>query len=255
MYAHRGGAALAPENTLAAFDHARQLGVDGFELDVRLSSDGVPVVIHDATLDRTTDRTGPVGRNTAAELAQLDAGYRFAPSQGFPARGCGYGIPTLAAVLDRFPTTRVIVELKGTDTTLGPRTVEVIRAAGAVDRALLGGFDLRVLRAARACEPRLPCGAATPEIRKALYLSWLGMSPGAAAYHVFQVPERSGVRRVVSARFVRAAHRGGVPVYVWTVNTRADMTRLLGWGVDGLITDRPDLAINLVRGQRQENRR
>src|SRR5262245_19201998 len=99
--AHRGGSKLRPENTLAAFDHAVALGVDGLECDVHLSRDGVPVVIHDATLDRTTDASGLVSARPAAELAAIDAAARFEEAAGAPFRGRGIGVPRLSEVLDR----------------------------------------------------------------------------------------------------------------------------------------------------------
>src|SRR5207253_1967579 len=103
VFAHRGGAALRPENTIAAFDHGLSLGADGLELDVHLSRDGVVVVHHDATLERTTNRRGPVAALTADELARLDAGYHF---EGF--RGGAGGVPTLKEVLRRYPSTTLI---------------------------------------------------------------------------------------------------------------------------------------------------
>src|SRR5262252_4414077 len=103
VFAHRGGAALAPENTLAAFDRGLALGADGLELDVHLSRDGEVVVVHDGTLDRTTDLTGPVSARSADELARADAGYRFRRGDAFPFRGQGIGVPTLATVLRRYP--------------------------------------------------------------------------------------------------------------------------------------------------------
>jgi glycerophosphoryl diester phosphodiesterase len=245
VFAHRGGAALVPENTMAAFEHAASLGVDGFELDVRLARDGIPVVHHDARVDRTTNLAAPLADLTAAELARLDAGYHFLPRQGHPFRGRGIGIPTLADVLRRFPDIRFIVELKGSDPALARAAIDVVRATGALDRVCLGGFSLRMLQAARAYEPRLPTGAAREEIRLALYRSWIRWS-GRAAYQSFQVPQRSGRTRIVSERFIGAAHRAGLPVFVWTVNEASDMDRLLSWGVDGLISDRPDLAIAAV---------
>ena len=119
--AHRGGAALRPENTMAAFDHAVELGVDAIELDVRLSRDAEVVVIHDATLDRTTDARGPVAALTAAELARVDAGHRFQVDGRFPHRGVG--IARLVDVLDRFRDLPFIVELKGESPELASRTV------------------------------------------------------------------------------------------------------------------------------------
>src|SRR5215472_3119853 len=110
--AHRGGSALRPENTLAAFDHALTLGVDGLECDVHLSSDDEIVVIHDDTLTRTTDLTGRVASHTARELARADAGCHFHEAAGAPFRGRGIGVPRLVDLLERTPTTPVTIELK-----------------------------------------------------------------------------------------------------------------------------------------------
>ncbi|PWT84245.1 MAG: hypothetical protein C5B57_05235 [Blastocatellia bacterium] len=111
----------------------------------------------------------------------------------------------------------------------------------------LGSFGSRVLRAARTIEPHIATSAAREEVRWALYRSWCGWPVAAVAYQGFQVPEWSGRTRVVSPRFVRVAHRAGLPVQVWTVNNADDGRRLLSWGVDALITDRPDLIVPLVR--------
>jgi glycerophosphoryl diester phosphodiesterase len=246
VYAHRGGSALAPENTLAAFDHAIALGVDGLELDVHLSRDGVVVVHHDALLDRTTDATGPIAEHTAAELARVDAGHRFAQDGQFPFRGRGCRVPTLRDVLGRYRECRVIVELKQDTAELARAVVDEVTRASAVDRVCLGSFGLRTLRAARAYDPRIATSAAREEVRLALYQSWIGWSPSPRAYQAFQVPERSGSTVVVSPRFVRAAHRADIVVQVWTVDDADDMRRLLSWGVDAIISDRPDVARSIV---------
>src|SRR5262245_27486900 len=139
VFAHRGGAALAPENTLAAFDRGLTLGADGIELDVRLSRDGVVVVHHDATVDRTTDGRGALSALTADELARLDAGYRFQEGASrHPFRGCGIGVPRLADVLSQFRGARVIIELKGSSQALALATVDVVRQADALDRVCIG---------------------------------------------------------------------------------------------------------------------
>ena len=109
VIAHRGGSKLRPENTIAAFDHACQIGADALECDVHLSRDGEVVVIHDFTLERTTDATGPVDGLTAAELARLDAGFRFQPEQDYPYRGRGCGVPRLAELLGRYPSMPVVI--------------------------------------------------------------------------------------------------------------------------------------------------
>src|SRR5688500_1274406 len=145
VYAHRGGAALAPENTIAAFDNGLALGADGLELDVRLSRDGVVVVHHDAMLDRTTDGHGPVAGHSLSELAAVDAGYRFQPPGAehdrFPFRQQGIRIPTLESVLHRYPDVPLIIELKTGSEELALRTVEVVREAGGLRRVALGSFS------------------------------------------------------------------------------------------------------------------
>lgn len=248
MFAHRGGAALRPENTLLAFDHGMSLGADGLELDVHLSRDGVVVVHHDTTLDRTTNGNGPLAAMTADELARLDAGFRFGPPP-HPWRGLAGGVPALADVLRRYPSALFIIELKVNEPSLAHRTIDLVRAANAVDRVALGSFGTRVLRAARAYEPRLLTGASREETRLALYRSWVRWPVRRPPNDAFQVPEQSGTTRVVSRRFVRDAHQAGVAVQVWTVNETADMQRLLDWGVDGLISDRPERAVEVVRGR------
>jgi len=254
VLAHRGGSGLAPENTIVAFDNGLAQGADGLELDVHLSRDGRVVVHHDRTLDRTTNLRGAVAEATAEELGRADAGYRFTRGGSFPYRGQGLGVPLLADVLARYPQVPIVVELKVNSTELASAVVEVLRRADALDRVCLGSFGLRVLRAVRAIESDLSTSAAREEVRWALYRSWCRWPVARAAYCCYQVPEWSGRTRVVSPYFVAAAHRAGLPVHVWVVDTGADATRLLDWGVDALITDRPDVVVPVVRayGERKQ---
>ena len=133
VYAHRGGSLLRPENTIVAFDHGLSLGADSLEFDVHLSRDGVVVVHHDRTLERTTNGRGPIAGMTADELSRLDAGARF---PGFAGRAGG--VPTLPDVLRRYPSARMIIELKLNDPILAQKTIDDVRAADAVDRVALG---------------------------------------------------------------------------------------------------------------------
>jgi glycerophosphoryl diester phosphodiesterase len=237
----------APENTLAAFERGITDGANGLELDVHLSRDGVPVVHHDAQLERTTNLVGAIDRYTADELARADAAYHFRGRGDFPFRGQGLGVPTLDTVLRRFTDVPIIVELKDNEPALASRTVEVIRRAGAVERVCLGSFGLRVLRAARAADAAIATSAAREEVRWALYRTWCRWPPSNVPYQSYQVPEWAGWTRVVSPRFIRGAHASGVQVQVWTVNLESDAERLLSWGVDALITDRPDVIVPLAR--------
>lgn len=247
VFAHRGGSKLRPENTIAAFDHGLALGADGLEFDVRLSSDGVPMVHHDETLDRTTSGTGRLSAYSADALQQLDAGHHFRDLTGGAWSGKGCRIPRLQEVLARYAAIPIIMELKGTDPEVARRAVDEVRAAGAIGRVCFAGFDDGVVRAARAVSGDIVSSAASDEIRWFLYRSWVAAAPRRTVFKAFQVPEMAGSLRVVSRRFVRAARRAGVPVAVWTVDDPADMERLLDWGVRGLISDRPDLAVPIVR--------
>jgi glycerophosphoryl diester phosphodiesterase len=228
VFAHRGGSALAPENTIAAFDNGLALGADGLELDVHLSRDGVVVVHHDHLLDRTTSLRGRIAQRTADELRRVH-------------------VPALADVLARYGERRIIIELKMNTVELASATVDVIRRADAVERVCLGSFGLRVLRAAREIEPALATSGAREEVRWALYRSWCRWPVSQVSYDGYQVPEMSGRTRVVSPRFVEYAHHAGLGVQVWTVDTEEQAARLLEWGVDALITDRPDVIVPLVK--------
>jgi glycerophosphoryl diester phosphodiesterase len=228
VFAHRGGSKIGPENTIAAFDRGLAAGADGLELDVHLSKDGIVCVHHDARLDRTTRATGPVRDRTASELAELD-------------------VPPLRAVLARYPKVGIIIELKEAGPRLAEAVVDEVRRAGATDRVCLGSFSVTALRAAREAAPAIATSGARFEVRMALYRSWCGLTPGRVAYQAFQVPETSGTTRVVSPRFVRLAHKAGIAVQVWTVDEPDDIRRLLDWGVDGIISDRPDVAAQVVR--------
>lgn len=251
VYAHRGGAALRPENTIAAFDHGMACGADGLEFDVHLSRDGVVVIHHDDTLERTTNGRGATSALTAAELAALDAGCRFEDGSGnYPYRGRGFGIPTLREVLHRYAEAELIIELKSPSMALARTAVDEVRAARALDRVTIGSFSAAALSAVRQYEPALRTGAAKHETRWALYRSWIGVALGPTAYREFQVPVRSGFTPIVTRRFVRHAHRAGIQVKVWTVNTAEEIQRLVSFGVDGVITDRPDVARSVIGPKR-----
>lgn len=235
VFAHRGGAKMGPENTIAAFDAGLAAGADGLELDVRLSGDREVVVMHDATVDRTTSHRGPVCAYSADELGR------------FNVLGSGEGVPRLRAVLERYSQAVLIVEMKEASTELALRVADLVREAHAIDRVALGSFHAAPLKAVRRHEPRIPTGSASNETRLALYASYAGIAPFWAGYKAFQVPESTYGQRVVSKRFVKLAHAAGVAVQVWVVDAPGDVTRLLGWGVDAVISDRPDLAVQAVR--------
>lgn len=240
LIAHRGGAGLAPENTMTAFRSAvDDWAADMVELDVRATADGRCVVIHDPTVDRTTDGTGAVASMTLAELRRLDAGYRFTRDDGrsFPFRGRGVHVPTIEEVLAELPAIPLILEVKVPEAQAP--LFEAIRDADAEDRVVLAseaGSDWTISKSYQGAV----CASADALRRfytlHRLRLGWVW----APAATLVSVPEHWSGRRIVSPRFVRDMHRHDLPVHVWTVNEVDDMHRLLDWGVDGLITDRPD---------------
>jgi len=207
-------------------------GADGLELDVHLSADGVVVVHHDETLDRTTNGSGPIAARTAAELARVDP-------------GDGAGIPTLSEVLRRHAGVPIIAEMKVDTAAMGEAVACEVRRAGAADWVCAAGYGMRSLAAARAALPEMASSAGHIEVRMAVYRSWIGWPARRVPYGGFQVPEVAGGHRSVSQRFLRQAHARGLKVQVWTVDDEADMRRLLARGVDGLITNRPDMAVRI----------
>jgi glycerophosphoryl diester phosphodiesterase len=243
--AHRGGCALGPENTLAAFDRGLAAGADGLEFDVHLSADGIPVVHHDDVLDRTTSESGPIAARTAAELARVDAGCRFALDGAYPFRNCGVGIPTLADVLRRYPDVQLIVEMKVDSAAMGEAVAREVRRAAAAERVCAAGYGARSAAAARAALPEMASSACYSEVRLAVYRTWARFPARRAPYGGYQVPEQAGSLRIVSPRFVRYAHDAGLKVQVWTVDDEPDMQRLLEWGVDALISNRPEQAVRV----------
>ncbi|HET9950050.1 MAG TPA: glycerophosphodiester phosphodiesterase [Longimicrobiales bacterium] len=245
LVAHRGGARLAPENTLPAFEQAVEAWwADMLELDVQLTRDGHVVVIHDSTVDRTTDGRGRVGDMTLAELRSLDAGYRFQDLDGgYPYRGKGVVVPTLEEVLRACPSVWINAECK--DERVADPLVELVMGLGCEHRVLIAAERESCRKGARGYPG--PWGMSREQGR----LFWaLHLLPGGSPYtpraDVLQVPERWKGLPVVTPRFVREAHRLNLPVQVWTVNDPASMRRLLSWGVDGIHTDRPDLLAEVL---------
>jgi glycerophosphoryl diester phosphodiesterase len=239
LVAHRGGAALAPENTLLAFRRAVEWwDADMLELDVHATLDGEIVVFHDSTLERTTDGSGSIADHTLEQVRKLDAGYRFTPDGGqtFPFRGRGVTVPTLREVLEALPGVRVNVEIK--DPRAQDGLWEVIRAAGATGRLLIAAGSSR--NRARLRVYPLPTSAGKEELWPFYLQVKLGLTLYAPEVDALQIPDTWQGRRIASRDFVEAAHRLNLPVHVWTIDEIPDMNRLLDWGVDGIMSDRPD---------------
>ena len=242
--AHRGGAALWPENSLTAFRGAIALGVDALEFDVHLTADGEPVVIHDATLDRTTTGHGAVRSITLARLHAV----RLLDRAGVPSADT---VPTLGQVLELARPTPVAVlpEIKldlarAPYPDVEPRVVALLRTHGMLDRAVVQSFDDETLRRVRALAPTLRTMLLINRVRVSTHAAASG-DPIRWARDVGATD--LGIDfRLVDAQLVSAARVGGVKVSVWTVNTDADLQRMGALGVDLVMSDRPDRARQLL---------
>ncbi len=239
VIAHRGANRRAPENTLEAFRLALELGAQAVELDVMLSRDRVPVVIHDSRLERTTEGTGRVQDHTWAQLRELDAGSKFSPK--FRAAR----IPHLQAVLEEIGRAAWInVELKNYDSRgdrLEEVVVDLVRRLGLGRKVLLSSFNPLSLGRAARLAPELPRGLLTmPEMPFFLREGWLAFVARPHSYNL-QLDQ-------TNARSIRAAHARGARVCAWTVDEPADALRLAEQGVDGIITDVPDEILAALAG-------
>ncbi|MCP3097768.1 glycerophosphodiester phosphodiesterase [Myxococcus sp. K15C18031901] len=242
---HRGGALLAPENTLDAFRQAvERFHTDMLELDVHVTRDGEVVVAHDATLERCTNARGALDALTLPELQRLDAGYGFTPDEGrtFPFRGRGVRIPTLREVLRAFPSLRLNVELKPDVEGQEDVLARLLETEQAVDRVCVGSEQDAVgerlaRRLPRACHfyPRDALAAFVIALRAG------EPPPEDDRFQVLDMPLYFGEVRLVDADFLRACAARDKWVNVWTVDDPAEMDQLLAEGVGGVMTDRPDL--------------
>lgn len=248
--AHRGGAAIAPENTLEAFRTAASLGDVVLELDAQTSADGEVVVFHDTRVDRTTDGRGAVAELTLAELQSLNAAHRLPRGRRHNRRWRAQGlrIPTLAEIYREFPDHFVVIELKGQRSGTEQAVWSVIEAAGAQRRTVVAtNGTASIKRFRRASGGTVATAASVREFASFKALGALGLQRlYRPRFQALQPPERYKGFRVLTPALVRRAHDAGLRVDVWTVDREADMRRLLSWGVDGIMTDRPDVLTHLL---------
>jgi glycerophosphoryl diester phosphodiesterase len=227
-FAHRGFARDGDENSLAAFERAVHLGYRYLETDVRATVDGVPLAFHDAVLDRVTDRRGRVAELPWEYVRQA----RIAGREP---------IPLLTDLLAAWPDVRFNLDVKAAHS-IGP-IIEAIRRAGAVDRVCVAAFsDARIAAVRAAFGPRL-CTALGPREAMLLRLPYSRPPLGRCA----QVPARVGRLRLLDRGYIDRAHRLGIVVHAWTVNSAVEMRRLLDLGVDGIITDQAETLCQLLR--------
>jgi len=233
---------VAPENTLVSFRRACDEGADALELDVHATSDGEIVVMHDATVERTTDGSGAVRDLTMAEVARLDAGFRFSFDGGrtFPYRGQGVTVPRLADLLAALPGVPLNIEIKQERPSIVAEVVALLRAARS--QVVLAAELDTIMAEIRAVAPDIPTSVAAGEVAAFVRGVQVGAPPklpeGVIA---LQIPPRFGDVTLVDAESLRAAHAQGVEVHVWTINDAHEARRLMALGCDGIMSDFPAL--------------
>ncbi len=250
VFAHRGGGGVFPENTLLAFEDSAKLGVDFLELDVHSTKDGTLVVMHDGSIDRTTDGRGKVSDFTLAELKKFDAGYLFTNDNNatFPFRGKGITIPTLQEIFDAFPQMKFNIEPKQATPSIITPLCEMIRQHKMTDRIIVGSFRQTAIDEFRAACPEVATSASPAEVSEFLAMQKTGIADSySPPFQALQVPANASFLNVVNKDFVTAAHNQNIQVHVWTINDEDEMKKLIDFGVDGIMTDYPDKLLKIVR--------
>jgi glycerophosphoryl diester phosphodiesterase len=244
--AHRGASGHYPENTMAAFKAARDLGVPYIELDVHMTRDGEIVVIHDEDLPRIAGREGTIRELNFAEVAAADAGYNFAVNGNFPFRGAGLHVPRLVDVLTAFPECRFIIEVKQTTPQLAEAMLKAVERAKMRRRILVASEHHAQLNQVRALAPDIPTSFSSTEVQSLLQSLVPGGEPCRTGGDALEIPPEYYSWKFVTPESVSAAHRLGVEVHVWTVNAQYEMREMLALGVDGIMTDYPERLLTLL---------
>ena len=250
VIAHQGGDGVWPSNTLFAFEHAADLGVDVLEMDIHMTKDGVLVVSHDETVDRMTDGEGFIKEMTLSEVQSFDAAYDWSPLDDgaeYPYRGQGITIPTLESVFEQFPEYRMNIEIKQAEPSIARPFCNLIRTHKMEGRVLVASFSDEALVEFRETCPEIATSGSRGQVKTFVYmhLAFLGrLYP--PIFSAVQVPiENSGIT-ILTSRFVNVAHARGLWVDAWTIDDPAEMRALIEIGVDGIITDRPDLWLEVL---------
>ena len=248
--AHRGSRVLWPENTMVAFQGAVDLGYRYLEIDVRQTHDGVVVVFHDPHLGRVANGTGEIKHWLWDDLRRLDAGWSFGAGRGYPLRGTGVAIPSLDEVFTTFPDCHFNIDLKSPH--LEWAVADLIKRHGRSERTLIGSFyDNRLARFRRITRGDVPTSAGPARALAMWAASRAGATAGGAEV-AYQVPYEHPLLRL-DLKYVDAVHASGAQLHAWTVNDAVTMNRMLDLGVDGIVTDRPDV-LNEVVSQRESGR-
>lgn len=243
------GQGFWPGNTMPFLEGVAEMGVDVLEMDVHMTQDGHIVLMHDETVDRTSSGSGLISELTLAEIEALEVGGNWSPDEGatYPYRGQGVKVPTLEEVFARFPDYPMVIEIKQESPSMAGDFCALIRERGMAGKVLVPSFSDQAINEFRAACPEVATAASGDEVRGFVIANFLRAAKLIdPAYQAFQVPEESGGIPVVIPHFVNSAQDRNLQVHVWTFNDPADMARFLEMGVEGIMTDRPDLLIDLL---------
>ena len=243
VIANRGAGGLWPENTLYAFEQATAMGVDILEMDVRRSADGQLVLIHDSSVERTTNGIGPVGQLTLAELQALDAAYHWSDDGGqtYRYRDQGITVPTIPEVFRTLPESRMNIEMKTAQPALATTLCALIHKHELPEQVLVSSFSQIALQQFREVCPGVATSASDEEVKVFFILNLTFLGPiYSPVFHALQVPEQRDWIRVITPGFVRTAHGRGLAVFVSTMNEQIDLQHMLEIGVDGVVSNDPD---------------
>lgn len=252
VIAHQGGDELWPGDTLYAFEKAVEIGADILEMDAHITKDGQIILMHDEEVDRTTDGTGLIEDLTLEEVKQLDAAYGWSNDGGktFPYRGQGLQVPTLEELFQRFPQMRYVIEIKLTQNPIDQPLCVLVRNHKMQDKVVVASFHDEAMQNFRASCPEVATSASRGEVTRFVLLGKLFLSGLVAPqYQSIQPPydpEESMNIPIMTGRFIREAHAKNIKVEPWTVDDPELMRQYIEWGVDGIITDRPDLMIEVL---------
>ena len=253
VIAHQGGDGIWPGDTIYAFERAVEVGADILEMDAHITKDGEIVLMHDEKVDRTTDGTGLIEDLTLAELKQLDAAYKWTNDDGqtFPYRGQGIQVPTLREPFKRFPQMRYVIEIKLTKNPIVKPLCDLIREHNMQEKVVVASFHDEAMEMFRASCPEIATSASRGEVTKFVLLGKVFLSGWVSPQHQsLQVPwEKSESKNIpiMTARFIRESHAKNLHVEPWTVDNPSLMKQYIEWGVDGIITDRPDVMMNVLK--------
>lgn len=249
------GDGLWPGNTMVFLEGAAGLDVDVLEMDVHMTRDGVLVLMHDETVDRTTSGTGRIRDLTLAELQSLEVAGNWTQDAGrtYPYRGKGLRVPTLEQVFQRFPGYPMNIEIKQPSPSLVAPLCRLIREHGKQDEVLVASFHDAAIDELRETCPQLATSAGPGDAKRFVAFRAMRLTGAISpAYHAFQLPVAYGDITVITPGLVAAAHERRVQVHAWTINDPEQMQHLIDMGVDGILTDRPDILLGLLgRGSAQ----